>query len=443
VRGIISFVGLGPGDSTLRTERAAARIADADAVIQGDDVAPDALVERARVGQRVVRAVAGDPLESPRVLAEALAVARAGIPIEVVPGLGAQAVAAAFAGSVGSARWVHAAGVGTSLTEEAADRVVTLVARPGSPRQRVVVTTAAKAADEALTLGDELLVLVLGAPDPLLTWFERRPLFGKRVLVTRAHAQAESAATLLRDQGAEPVVVPTIEIHAPRDPQPLTRALHELMKGVYAWVAFTSANGVERTWAALVAIGADARIFGGARLAAIGPATARALEAHGLRADVVAQEFHGEGLAQEMLTAIRSGPPSPSVLLARAARARDVLPETLRAAGCKVDVVAAYETLVPSRETADALVHALEFDRVDAVTLTSSSTVDNLCDLLGPKAVPLLRSTRVASIGPVTTATAQARGVRVDVTARQYTVPGLLEVLAESYESAPALSLGQ
>ena len=438
--GLLSVVGLGPGDPALRTERAVSRIAQADTVTNGSDLTTETLIELARSGRRIVRVVAGDPLESPHVLAEVRDAARAGVAVEVVPGIGALAAAGAFAGVIGRAAWVLAGDVAGWLIREPVDRTVTLVAQPGSPRQHIVVTTAGEASASARALGDGPLVVVVNAPDPDLRWFERQPLFGKRVLVTRARGQSERAATLLRERGAEPVVVPTIEIRPPSDPEPLARALQRLRSGVYAWVAFTSANGVERTWAALVAAGADARAFGAARLAAIGPATAQALEAHGLRPDVVAHEFRGERLADDMLAAVPSGAPFPYVLLARAARARDVVPETLRAAGWTVDVVAAYETHVPSRETADVL--AREFDRagIDAVTLTSSSTVDNLCDLLGPMAGEFLGQSRVASIGPVTTATALARGVRVDVTATQYTVPGLVDALAESFDGRSAPS---
>ncbi len=151
------------------------------------------------------------------------------------------------------------------------------------------------------------------------------------------------------------------------------------------------------------------------------------------RADVVAKEFRGEGLADAMLEAIRAIPAPPRVLLARAARARDVLPEALRAAGCRVDVVAAYETRAPSSETVEALSAELEAGTLDAVTFTSSSTVDHLCDLLGPAAAEWLRRVRVASIGPITTETARARGVRVDLTASVYTVSGLVRALADSY----------
>jgi uroporphyrinogen III methyltransferase / synthase len=260
---------------------------------------------------------------------------------------------------------------------------------------------------------------------------ERRPLVGRRVLVTRATDQAASAATLLRDQGAEVLVVPTIVVVPPGDPAPMMRALAELRAGRYAWVAFTSANGVERTLAAIEAAGGDARVFGAARLAVVGPATASALERHGLRADVTAREFRGEGLAEQMLAGRRVA--GERVLLARAARARDALPQALRDAGCTVDAVAVYETQPAPRGPIEALAVELEAGRIDAVTFTSSSTVDNLCDALGPRAVALLGRARLASIGPVTSDTARSRGLRIDVQPCEYTVAALIRALAESY----------
>jgi uroporphyrinogen III methyltransferase/synthase len=431
--GLVSFVGLGPGDPRLYSERAIERVAQAEAVVQAADATADELIALGRQAKRVVRTVPGDPLESARVVAEVLAVAGAGVPVEIVPGIGIASAAATFAGVLGRSVCVPSAGVGEAVSGVAGDAPVTIITDVGHPSQRVVVTTAREAAANARGLGHATVVLVFGSPDPRLRWFERRPLFGKRVLVTRAREQAGSAATLLREQGAEPLVLPTIEIHAPSDREPLARALVDLRAGAYEWVAFTSANGVDRTWDALVETGADARAFGAARLAAIGPATARALERHGLRPDVVAKEFRGEQLAQEILAALRSGPLAPRVLLARAARARDVLPEALRAAGCRVDVVAAYETLPPPRDRVETLATELQGKRVDAVMFTSSSTVDNFCDLLGDRAIGLLGGVRVASIGPVTSETARARGVPVDVSAREYTVSGLVEALAESY----------
>jgi uroporphyrinogen III methyltransferase/synthase len=430
--GLVSFVSVGPGDPSLLCERAARRLSAADVVVgEGDARGAGEIVELAQAGKRVARLVAGDALESAQVQDEVRAVARAGVPFEVVPGVGARAAAAAFAGVLGRAVRVSADDVAKALEDAPRDAVVTLVARAGDASQRVVVTKASLAPARARELGERDLLVGFGAPLDELRWFERRPLFGKRVVVTRARDQADSAAALLRDEGAEPIVVPAIAIAAPADPEPLGRAVEALRAGAYGWAAFTSANGVDRTWDAIAAAGGDARAFGAARLAAIGPATAAALERHGLRADVVAKEFRGEGLASEMLTAMRGS--EARVLLARAARARDALPEALRAAGHTVDVVAAYETHAAPQEAIADLAAALETGRVDAVTFTSSSTVDHLCDGLGAGAARWLEGVRVACIGPVTSATARARGLRVDVEAAPYTLPALVHALAESY----------
>jgi uroporphyrinogen III methyltransferase/synthase len=432
--GRVSFVSFGPGDPGLVGARATERLATADVVVQAEEGRTGTeLAQLALAGQRVVRVVTGDALESVAVVGEVLAVVRAGAPFEIVPGVGARAAAAAFAGVVGRTVRARCDEVARAVAREPRDAVITLVAHAGEPTQRVVVTTAGDAVDRARDLGeaDEILVAV-GAPDDELRWFERRPLFGKRVLVTRGTEQAGGAAALLREEGAEAVVVPTIAIEPPGDAEPLARALEGLRAGVYAWVAFTSANGVERTWQALEAASGDARSFGAARLAAVGRSTARALAGHGLRADVVAEESRGEGLAAAMLAAGASG----RVLLARAARGRDALPEALRAAGCTVDVVAAYETRPAAGAAIEALAGELGAGRLDAVTFTSGSTVDNLCDAIdsyAPRAVDLLGRARLASIGPVTSAAIRARGLRVDVEAEETTVPGLIRALAESY----------
>jgi uroporphyrinogen III methyltransferase / synthase len=432
-RGIVSFVGLGPGDTKLWTERAGQRLNEADAVIDDAEAPVARLVELARQGKRVVRTIMGDPLESARCIAEALQVASAGVDIEIVPAVAASASAGAFAGVTGHALRASAADVASLLATTAGDTPVTLVLQPSLPSQRVLVTTAAGAAELARPMGQAAVLVAFGAPHDSLRWFERRPLFGKRVLVTRAREQSGSAAALLRDLGADVIVVPTIELRDPADPEPLRRALWDLRAGAYGWAVFTSANGVEQTWKALLALGGDARAFGACKLAAIGPATGRALESHGLRADVVAKEFVGESLARDVLAAVATAAIPPRILLARAAKARDVVPEVLRAAGCRVDVVAAYETHPPPRETVETLAREIEQGRLDVATFTSSSTVENFCDLLGPRAVELLKRVRVATIGPVTTESARIRGVRVDVTAREYTVPGLVQALAESY----------
>jgi uroporphyrinogen III methyltransferase / synthase len=437
--GRVSFVSLGPGDPGLTGATATARVAEADVVVRDDDgVTVEALVARARAGERVVRVTTGDALESLRVVSELLAVSRAGVPFEVVPGVGARAAAAAFAGVVGRA--TRARGddeVAAAVDRQPREAVVTLVLDAGEPTQRVVVTTAGEAVARAKELGAEVIVAI-GAPDDELRWFERRPLFRKRVLVTRPVEQAPAMVEALRDAGAQAIVAPSIALGPPADPAPLARALDELRQRGFDWVAFTSANGVERTWDALAAAGGDARDFGGVKLAVIGPATAAALARHGLAADVVAEDFRGEGLAAAMLQALSSGSGRARVLLPRAARARDVLPDALRAAGHDVEVVAAYETRPAPRAALDAVARELEAGRIDAVTFTSSSTVHHLYDALGPAAAALLARPRVATIGPVTSESARARGLRVDVEAPEYTVPGLVRALADSYREPVA-----
>jgi uroporphyrinogen III methyltransferase/synthase len=431
--GRVSFVSFGPGDAGLVGERVAERMMEADVIVhEGQGKTAADLAELARAGQRVVRVVRGDALESVPVLEEVLAVSRSGVPFEVVPGVGARAAAAAYAGVVGRTVRARVDDVARAVEREPGDAVVTLVARAGEPTQAVVVTTAREAGPRARKLAEEEVLVAIGAPDEELRWFERRPLFGKHVLVTGAREQARRACGLLEDEGAQAVLVPTIAIEPPGDPAPLTKAIADLRAGAYAWVAFTSANGVERTWQAIEAAEGDARVFGAARLAVVGPATARALAGHGLRADVVAEESRGEGLAEAMKTAMKD-PRGVRVLLPRAARAREVLPAVLRAAGCTVDVVAAYETRPATGAAVTALAAELEAGRLDAVTFTSGSTVDNLCDALGPRAAVLLGRVRVASIGPVTSEAVRARGLRVDVEAAETTVPGLIRALADSY----------
>src|SRR5262249_38120375 len=176
---------------------------------------------------------------------------------------------------------------------------------------------------------------VVGLRDKL-RWYDRKPLFAKRLLVPRAEHQARETAAKIRERSAEPVVFPVIRIVDPPDPKPLETALAEL--GAYDWVLFTSANGVDRFFAALERAGRDARALGAAKVGVIGPGTRASLERYGIRADVMAREYVGEGLAREIGDARR-------VLVARALVARDELPEALRRAGARVDVVPVYRTI--------------------------------------------------------------------------------------------------
>jgi uroporphyrinogen-III synthase len=254
--------------------------------------------------------------------------------------------------------------------------------------------------------------IVIGAVAGLdLAWFERRPLFGRTVLVTRARAQSSSLVARLRELGASTVEIPAIRIDDPADGG---RALRDAVADLAAndWVVVTSPNGARR----LLAECRDARAFGSAGLAAIGPGTADALRAGNVEADLVPERFVAEGLLE-----VFPDPPvgGGRVLIARAAEARDVLPEGLRERGWDVEVVEAYRTVqgTPSPEDLAAAADA------DVVTFTSSSTVRNflaVCDTVPPV---------VACIGPVTADTAREHGLTVDVEADVHTIDGLLDAL--------------
>lgn len=249
------------------------------------------------------------------------------------------------------------------------------------------------------------------------------PLAGRRVLVTRAREQSEGVARLLRRRGAVPIVAPTIAIGPPRDDSALRRAIEALAD--YDCVAFTSANGVERFFAALAHAKRDSRALHRASIAAIGPGTAAALATHGLIPDVLATEHRGEALADAILArGVRR------VLLPRAAVARDVLPERLRAAGVVIDVVEAYRTETPS-DLSSKRVRAIG---LDAITFTSSSTVERFVEIF-PDARALLAGVVVASIGPITSETARRLGLEVSVEASPYTIPALVDALERAFIS--------
>jgi uroporphyrinogen III methyltransferase/synthase len=283
------------------------------------------------------------------------------------------------------------------------------------PEQRTHRTTLGRLAAEAI---ESPAVIVIGAVASLdLPWYEDRPLFGRRVIVTRAREQASGLLERLHELGAATVELPVIEIAEPADGG---AALREAAGRVadYDWVAFTSANAVRRFFAAVGQTGSDTRALSGVRVAAIGPGTADALSAAGVRADLVPGRF----VAESLLDAF---PPGPGrVLLPRAAVARDVLPAGLAEGGWSVDVVEAYRTVV-GRPAPEALAAAAT---AHAVTFTSSSTVTNYLAVAGDLPVPPV----VACIGPVTADTARAAGLTVDVVAAEHTIEGLVTALVDA-----------
>ena len=427
------------------------------------------LVERAQAGQRVARLKGGDPFVFGRGGEEALALVEAGLPFEVVPGVTSAVAGPAYAGIPVTHRglsssfavitghedptkeesaidWPHLAtavdtlvflmGVGNlpKIVEQLTahgrppETPVALVRWGTMPDQQTVSGTLADivARVEAAGLRPPAVTIV-GAVAGLrqhLRWFEDWPLFGQRVLVTRTREQASVLSARLRALGAEAIELPTIRIAPPEDWQGLDQAIAGLPG--YDWIVFTSVNGVAYFWQRLLAAGKDARALHGIRLAAIGPATAAALEEHGLRADYVPGEYVAEAVAAGLESV--SG---QRLLLPRADIARPALAELLREAGAEVVEVSAYRTLQP--ETAPAELRAT-LARVTVATFTSSSTVRNLAAMASDAGLDLsqaLAQATIACIGPITAATARELGLSVQVMADEYTIDGLVEALIQ------------
>jgi uroporphyrinogen III methyltransferase/synthase len=492
--GVVYLVGAGPGDPGLMTMRSLALIASADAIFYDRLIPPGALagaradaelvyvgkqpgvpsvpqeeigerlVEAARAGRSVVRLKGGDPFVFGRGGEEGEALHAAGVEFEVVPGVTAGVAATAYAGIPVTHRddasavafvtghedpdkeestldWeALAAFPGTlvfymgvkRLAENAAalitagrdpEEPAAAIERGTWPGQRTIEATL-RTIHEAVALAEIkapalILVGAVAARREELAWLERRPLHGRTVVVTRARAQASAFAATLRELGAEVVELPAIRIEPRLESDAVREAADAI--GEYDLVCLTSPNGVRLLFEALAAAGRDARALAGATVAAIGPGTARALAERGISADVVPERFVAEALVEALAAVEVEG---RRVLVARATEARDVLPDALRGRGAEVDVVALYETV--REQPAEAAVEAAL--SADYVTFTSSSTVSNLTEALGDR---FPTDARVVSIGPVTSETARAAGLNVDVEAERHDVDGLLQALLQ------------
>ncbi len=248
------------------------------------------------------------------------------------------------------------------------------------------------------------------------------PLAGRRVLVSRARKQAGALSTELRKLGARVLEIPFIEIRPPRSYRPLDDALRQI--ATYEWLVLTSVNGVQALFARMDKLRLTAEALSEVKIAAIGPATKRELEKQGLKVRVVPEEY----VAESVVDALQGKVKGRRVLLVRAKVARDVIPRELRRAGAEVDVIEAYETVVP-RSSRTRLQAALKSAsrRPDVITFTSSSTVRNFVQLWGRKPLPV--GVKFASIGPVTTATLREFGLPVDIEAAEYTMQGLVRAI--------------
>ncbi len=430
------------------------------------------LIARARAGKYVVRLKGGDPFVFGRGGEEAEALVDAGIRFEVVPGVTSAVAAPAYAGIPVTHRGFTASfsvvtghedptkagsnidwqalghGSGTLVFLMSMSRLSSiteqLVRHGRDPRTPVaLIRWGTWAAQETLvgTLADiatlaqehafrQPAVVVIGEVVHLrekIAWFDKRPLFGKQVLVTRTRAQAGALSQLLTEAGAHPIEVPVIRIEPPPCWEPLDSAIAEL--GSFHWVIFTSVNGVHGFFQRLRFAGRDARAFAGAKVAAIGPTTADALAGHGITPDFVPDEYVAEEVVSGLL---ERGVVGCKILVARAEEAREVLVSQLRNHGACVDEVPVYRT-VPASDAGGQLRELLERKQLHAVTFASSSAVRNTVDLAGERAVAQLNELIVACMGPVTARAARDLGLRVDVVASHYTIPSLARALEEYF----------
>ena len=438
------------------------------------------LIETAREGRTVVRLKGGDPFVFGRGGEEAEALRNAGIQYEIIPGVTSAVAVPAYAGIPVTHRgvassfavitghedpakeetaidWAHLATAVDTLVflmgvKNLADIVMHLIANGRSsetpvaviqwgttPEQRTVTGTLADIAGRVAEAGlTPPAITVVGEVVRLretIQWFENLPLFGKRVLITRTRRQASNLARLLADEGAIPVELPSIEIEPIEDREAVETAVEKLRFGDYAWAGFTSANAVELFFEHLAERALDARAFAGARIFAIGPATAAALAERGLRADVVPAEYVAEAVVEAMAPRVR---PGDRVLLPRAESARAELVRGLEALGATVDEVPIYRAAVPSEASPEVLAD-LRSGKIDVATFTASSTVRNLVAMLGDaSALTSEKRPLIACIGPITAETAHELGLTVDVMASEYTVEGLVAALRDHFAGVKA-----
>ncbi len=488
----VYLVGAGPGDPGLITWKGRKLLAIADSVLYDNlanehllDLAPKnceriyvgkkksvhafpqeeicaMLIDRARRGLNVVRLKGGDPFIFGRGGEELEALADAGVAFEVVPGVTSPLGIAAYSGiplthrahnkvltfvtghDVHGIDWSKVGQTETLVIfmgifsiREIANEIMrhgrsgdtpAVAVRWGTrPDQETVTGTLASIADciEQAGLKPPATVIVgeVVALRDKIDWFEKLPLFGRKIVVTRAADQAQELSDRLHALGADAIELPVIALQPAADPEPLDRAVGKLSN--YDWLIFTSVNGVRFFLDRLDQSPHDLRSLK-ARICAIGPATRAAVEALHLKVDLMPEEYVAESLVKAFAL---EDLPGKRILLPRAAVARDVIPVELTKLGAKVDVVEAYRNVVPPNATARAREIFSSEKKPDWITFTSSSTVKNLLAIAGREA---LDGVRIASIGPVTSATLCAHGLNVDAEAKQFTLDGLINAILAS-----------
>ena len=440
------------------------------------------LIDRARAGKIVVRLKGGDPFVFGRGGEEAEAVAAAGVDFEIVPGVTAAVAVPAYAGIPVTHRTM-ASTVTIVTGHEDADKpspvlewpklasssgtlvfmmgmknlptiVANLLSEGRAPETPVALVRWGTRADQRTIVGTLLdivekaeaarfeppTVIVVGEVVRLreqLNWFEKRPLFGKRILTTRAQEQVAEFSQLLMAYGAEPVELSTIRLVQPTNWEAVDEAIDRISR--FDWLIFTSVNGVTPFMQRLHAKGKDARAFATLRIGCIGPRTAQELEQYGLKADLVPVEYQAEGiisaLAKENVRGSR-------ILIPRAEVARELLPDQLRELGAQVEVIPVYRTTVPAVDV-EPFKQQLREGRLDVLTFTSSSTVRNFVELFGgaESARQLVAQAAIACIGPVTARTAEEYGLAVTIMPAENTVPALAEAIARHYSEGVGVAV--
>ena len=428
------------------------------------------LVDKAKAGKKVVRLKGGDPFVFGRGGEEALKLVENNLPFEIVPGITSAISVPAYAGIPVTHRGVATSfavitghedptkGESSMKWDKLATGVDTLVflmgvenlpyitsrlienGRPAStpaavirwgtkPEQEVLVTTVGQAAEDVAKQGIKPpAIFIVGDVVNLrqeLAWFDQRPLFGKTVLVTRAREQASALTAKLEALGAQCIEAPAIKIVPPDSYAALDQAIQEL--GTYQWLILTSVNGVDYFFNRLAEAGGDARALAGIKIAAIGIQTAERLKSYGIRADIIPAEFRAEGIIEALTGKVE---PGMKVLIPRALVARDILPEKLTEMGAVVDVVPAYQTVTAATD-GSMIAAKIEAGKIDLITFTSSSTVTNLLNILGPQGAQLVSKTKTACIGPITAGTCLENGIKPDVIAEEFTISGLVAAIRE------------
>lgn len=431
------------------------------------------IIEKAREGRSIARLKGGDPYVFGRGGEEAEELVAAGINFEVVPGITAGVAAAAYAGIPVTHRdfttsvcfitghedptkeksghnWAVYAKSTSTLVFYMGVKNLPMIAEnlikngrdPETPvslvrwgtrcTQQSFVSTLDKVADEAERLGFKApSIIIVGGVCSLhdkLGWFEKKPMLGKGVIVTRAREQASGLVSTLGKLGACVHEFPTISIEPMADYEPAEKAILSLAS--YDWLIFTSVNGVKYFWQQLDEIGLDSRILGGLEIAAIGPATADALREKGIKPDFVPEKYVAEGVVEGLL---EKGIKGKKVLIPRALVAREVLPNELEKAGAQVEILPVYETRLSNNDP-EPIRAALKSGEINYLSFTSSSTVQNFFELISAEEFKQYKdSVKIACIGPITAKTLGEYGFSPDVQPEDYTIPALVdELVADS-----------